>query len=347
MRGGGISLCTDWFTENSFHMQLFFFVSGYFYSDENENNVEHYLWKKILRLVIPLLLYNIFYGVFTTFLRNFGFSIGLPFSMYSVFVSSFLFGSEFKFNSPDWFIAQLFIVEVLNILFSKIFSTKQKYRNSTIIIIELILGIISIIRFANIDAPVYQVLIGRTLYAMSWYGIGRLYRMVEKYDRINNWMYFSVIICMDFIAIVTNEKTDISVVGFQFGELSVFESYFIPLLGIAFWIRICRLIGEDMLKNKLIDFIGKHTFSVVENQYLVFFILNTVYYSLYRLTNNMGEFDVEAYMSRHNFVHIVKDCDQTKVLYLIFGISVPLIISYLGELLRKKIKERYLYSSIL
>ena len=38
------------------------------------------------------------------------------FNLFDWLLSPFMFGSNFKFNSPDWFIAQLFIVEVINVL---------------------------------------------------------------------------------------------------------------------------------------------------------------------------------------------------------------------------------------
>lgn len=69
-KGGGISLFYDWFPPYSFHLMLFMFASGYFYNSCSEDNVKQYLWKKIKRLVIPLYLWNIFYGVIVFLTKN-------------------------------------------------------------------------------------------------------------------------------------------------------------------------------------------------------------------------------------------------------------------------------------
>lgn len=342
MGGGGISLFTDWFPENSFHMQLFFFASGYFYLKTNEENTAYYIKKKTLKLILPLLMYNIVYGVFISILTNFGFSIGEPVTPMSVFVSPFLFGSDFKFNSPDWFVAQLFIVEVLNVIFGKIFPKRIKYREYIIILTELILGVYATISFANMDSPISLILLGRTLYSLSWYGVGRLYRIVEKYDTMSSWKYLSLVICFQFLVLlITNGKANISfmsVVSFKFVGLHIFGIYFIPLAGIAFWLRVCRIIGSYLLKYRLVCFVGKHTFSIVENQYLGFWILNTGYYCLDILTNNILGFDSVSYMNMHNYIFTLANCVQTRILYVIMGILVPVIISYLGECLRKKLR---------
>ena len=103
-------------------MQMFFWASGYLYSDECEKNICGYLGRKVKRLLIPMVIYNIVYGLFTKVIRQFGFKIGGEITLYNIFISSFCYGSGFCFNSPDWFIAQLFIVEVLNVLVEKIVS---------------------------------------------------------------------------------------------------------------------------------------------------------------------------------------------------------------------------------
>lgn len=343
--GGGISLCTDWFPENSFHMQLFFFASGYFYLKKNEECLGSYIKKKFFKLILPLWIYNIIYGVFTTILKEAGFVIGTSFSLRSVFISSFLFGSDFKFNSPDWFIAQLFIVEVLNVLISKGYSVKMKYREFAIILTELVLGILATMLFTGIDSPIMLILLGRTLYSLSWYGIGRLYKVFEKYDSVDNWKYFSLVLCAQFIILLLiNGKSNLSymsVVSFNFDEKSVLSIYIIPLVAIAFWLRVCKLISPYVLKNRVIQYMGKHTFSIVENQYLGFWFLNTIYYQLSILTNNIWQFDAQSYKSMHNYIFNLPNYEQLKILYVILGLSVPLIMSYTGENIKKILRKNF------
>ena len=61
--GGGINLLSDWFPYYGFHLGLFLFASGYFYKSKYENHICSYIWKKIKSLIIPLLLWNVFYVI--------------------------------------------------------------------------------------------------------------------------------------------------------------------------------------------------------------------------------------------------------------------------------------------
>ena len=46
-----------------FHMPLFIFISGYFYSPKSEDGILAFLKKRFCRLVIPYFAWNLFYGV--------------------------------------------------------------------------------------------------------------------------------------------------------------------------------------------------------------------------------------------------------------------------------------------
>ena len=62
--GGGIDFTfSGWFPYYELHLALFLFSSGYFYKKTAENNVGNYIFKKIKTLIIPLYIYNFFYGL--------------------------------------------------------------------------------------------------------------------------------------------------------------------------------------------------------------------------------------------------------------------------------------------
>lgn len=60
--GEGVSLFYEWFTPYSFHLPLFMFASGYLYKENSIDNVSFYIKRKFINLIIPLYLWNIFYG---------------------------------------------------------------------------------------------------------------------------------------------------------------------------------------------------------------------------------------------------------------------------------------------
>ena len=88
--------------------------------------------------------------------------------------------------------------------------------------------------------------------------------------------------------------------------------------------------------NRVISYIGRHTFSIVENQYLGIFILNTILLFINRKVENGIGFVEEYYFTRHNYIFIYRDIMNFPILYLVFGITVPLAISLCGERCREK-----------
>lgn len=333
---GGIRLFTDWFQENSFHMQLFFFASGYFYKIENEQNIKGYIVKKIKKLLIPCLLYNLFYGMINTLLYKIGFSIGEKFNLFDWLLSPFMFGSNFKFNSPDWFIAQLFIVEVINVLIRKLLCDRAKRNGQIISFLFIFLGVLVTCFGWNGELSALVKILFRTIFCLSWYAIGILYKKYEVYDKLNNYVYFVAVFSMQLMLLVYNKgNVSGSVVGFSFG-IEPWQVYMTALLGIAFWLRLCKIIASGMKDNRVISYIGRHTFSIVENQYLGIFILNTILLFINRKVENGIGFVEEYYFTRHNYIFIYRDIMNFPILYLVFGITVPLAISLCGERCREK-----------
>lgn len=100
-QNGGINLAFDIFPIYSFHLGLFMFCSGYFYKSKNENELGKYAWKKIKRLIIPMFIWNIVYGLFVQLTRLKGFTIGGDFTLYNLFVQPIKNGHQYIINSKS------------------------------------------------------------------------------------------------------------------------------------------------------------------------------------------------------------------------------------------------------
>ena len=94
----------------SFHMQLFVFISGYFCREEQERFASYGI-RKFKRLMLPYFAWNLVYGILAAFLRGYGFSIGDPVSLETLFAEPFRTGYQFILNHPAWFVPALFLVE--------------------------------------------------------------------------------------------------------------------------------------------------------------------------------------------------------------------------------------------
>ncbi|MCQ2795622.1 MAG: acyltransferase family protein [Bacilli bacterium] len=120
-----VSPFTSWI--HTFHLGIFAFASGYFFKDESVDKPHLYILKKAKRLLIPLFLYNIVYGLFVLALRQGDFTMGKEFSLYNLFVELLISGHQFDFNLGGWFIIPFFMVEVFVCLLRFCF---RKFKNN-------------------------------------------------------------------------------------------------------------------------------------------------------------------------------------------------------------------------
>lgn len=139
---GGFSLMYEFFTPYSFHLALFVFCSGYFYKDTSERTVGKYVLKKVKSLLIPLYLWNLFYGILQIFMFYKGFSIGESISLYNLTIAPIVSGHQFIYNMGGWFVIPLFMIQVYNVLMRKLLRLlKCSHSDEILVILTLALGI--------------------------------------------------------------------------------------------------------------------------------------------------------------------------------------------------------------
>lgn len=145
-KNGGISIAYDWFPPYAFHLGLFMFASGYFYKEKNEDNIKGYIWKKIKKLIIPMFVWNLIYGIFDYILKQKGFSIGGELSFDNLVINPIFNGHQFIFNMGSWFLVPLFCIEVFNVLFRKLLNKIYKKNISEYFyaVLYFILGFIGV-----------------------------------------------------------------------------------------------------------------------------------------------------------------------------------------------------------
>lgn len=105
----------------SFHMPLFYFISGFFifkYIYDKNITTCCFIKGKFKNLLIPYFIYNIIFG-FLSYLIQF---IGIKFntgnffdvlSVHNIFVEPFLSGHQYQISCPLWFVPSLFLVMIV------------------------------------------------------------------------------------------------------------------------------------------------------------------------------------------------------------------------------------------
>ena len=74
--GGAISIFGNWFPYYGVHLPLFAFCAGYFFKPQSIDNTGNYIKKKVKKLIIPLYIYTVVYGIIVQILKSMGFAMG-------------------------------------------------------------------------------------------------------------------------------------------------------------------------------------------------------------------------------------------------------------------------------
>ena len=179
-----------WFNYSSYHMPLFMFAAGYFFKQNNVNNSIKYTYNKFKKLIIPIFIYNFFYGFYIQFLKKLKFKNHTrSFSFKILFIEPFI-GAGFKHITPSWFSATLFYVEVYNILKRKIFLTIFKFDLNELLyfVIDFVFSYYSVYLFnKGYNKKIFYIVVLRTAHLNIYYQLGILYKktLEKNIQKIN------------------------------------------------------------------------------------------------------------------------------------------------------------------
>ena len=330
---GGISLAYEWFSVYSFNLSLFVFISGYFYKPENESNVFKYILKRAKRLIIPAYLWNTAYGLFILFMKNFGYTIGAEVNPYNLFIMPFVDGEAFKYNLGSWFVYPLFLLCVFNILFRKLAGLLRIKNEYVFMIIYLAVGMLGIQLAIDGHNTGIMRLLTRSMLFLPCFQLGRLYNArLEKKDRLNSALYFAILFAVQLLLLTfcdNLEFTPSSMTNFKNG---VIIPYITSVTGIAFWLRISKLLTPVISNWKLIRLISDNTYSIMIHQMLGYMSVKWLFYLLSVFTPWFTDFN--AFNMRTNiwYYYLPKGIEQFGLLYLAAGILLPVGIKKICDL---------------
>ena len=321
----------------SFHVFIFLFVSGYFYREDAEKDILGYIVRKSRTLMLPYFLWNLFYGILTQILHAVGFSIGEGLSLNTLFVAPFISGHQFLYHFPSWFVPILFLIEVVNVLIRKVLGLLHLKNEWLIFAGCLVLGMITV--QLAIDGRVWGLykLPGRILFMLPGFQMGRIYKeKLESHDRISDGVYFLIVIGIQILI-------SVFCAGLAFGAVWVGSfangpvvPYLTVITGIAFWLRIAKMIDFIPYVSEKLVYIGRNTYSVMMHHVAAFMLVKSVFYMCSYLPSWCTEFDRERFFSDIEYFYLAGGTEASKWIYLLAGIIVPIFI--------KKEMERYVSS---
>ena len=310
-----------------FHMALFVFASGYFYSKSKDGCPFQYIIGKVKRLLVPYFFWNVFYGGLVFLLSKFGFRYGLPLTWQKFLYIPFVDGPAFPFNLSAWFVIPLFVTEVYNVLIRKLLSRFDTSRKECFLLIfNCLLGITGILLANKGYNSFGWLFLTRFLYFTCFYSLGYIYKVyLEKKDTFSSFWYFTIIIMIELLLIlIYGHSPTYSIVGmFNFDNPVV--SVFAGILGIAFWLRVSRILSPVIGKSKYLNAVADNTFSIMINHELGFFILKLMFYFAAVLLPFMPEFPDEKLFVEYEYLYLPRG-RGFPVLYVFAGIAFAVLL---------------------
>ncbi|MEH7549320.1 acyltransferase family protein [Neobacillus vireti] len=253
----------------TFHMPLFFFLSGYLYNKDMFPSLKVFFKKRTKSLILPYLSFSLVAYFWFLLLNHFGL-VNYKNNLLTPLLGSVI--AERKsiwtvHTGALWFVACLFCTELLFYFIAKIGQTKKA--------IGFFLLVISVV------GCFYNKMVGQPLpwnidvamISVGFYGAGYLFKEYNKnLERFNHLKALVLLLIVNlftgyFNYVLTGERVDFY--NSSLGNIVLF--YLSAFSGIGAFV----ILIKHMKKNKVLQYIGKNSFIYLAfHQKIVFFVFS-------------------------------------------------------------------------
>lgn len=255
----------------SFHMFLFFFISGFLYSDRNNISFKKVVSQKARRLLLPFLFWDVTSCLYI-------YLCGTPIK--TVFKQFFFLDGEYCWNAPIWFLWILFVVESIYIVINGC----QLSISITFLIPILCLVFAYISRDMIVPLKLNIAPIGLLFY---WFGtVSKKVSVIKKLEE-NYLISFTIFLLATVILSHLNDR--ISLFGAYYGNFLL--CVICGVCGILQISLLARRIHTQAICSALQMF-GRDSMFIMCFQYPVFLFLSNCYAKI-----NNSQFDLWHYRS--------------------------------------------------
>lgn len=322
----------------SYHMPLFFFISGLFYRDDRLSTIGPMLSKLISRLIFPAVLAVIVYDFILLRLLH---HLGLPFGNAPITPNllehTFLFGGEF--SAAYWFVGTyLFIYLYFHIIHARLHhyllkvipsATTARLIWAAIYFLAAAVSVyLSVRLYRDVKEEDRQLIVAgnghyiaalRLAFGASFFYLGSLFGRYK--DDLPQGMKITIPICIAGAAFVAEAFIFNNFGVFFSMQIMWFQNPYTPimtsLIGIIIFYALSAAL-EGGTVGKILSFIGEHSYSILLNHIFGFFLFNVLLVAGGFI--HLGEITSPYYRFREY---------NTYPLYILFGIGYSLIIPWM------------------
>ena len=310
----------------SFHIALFLFISGYFYREDQEEHLPAYLLKKARHLLLPYFLWNLFYGILVIALRACGFFIGNEPTLWNLLIEPFLSGHQFSYNAPAWFVPALFLTQAANAMIRRLLRMIHIRNEWAVQGLYLCLGFAVVWLSANGYVYDWYRIPGRLMYMLPCFQMGKLYReKLEKKDNLPNWLYFGILFVLQLALVINCNGLAVSAAwcnGFLNGPV---VPYLTAVTGIAFWLRISRILTPALENSRFWQYFGGNTFAVMMHQLPAMMLVSGGLWAASCIVG-WSDFSMEHFLTDVYYVYLPGGQALFRLVYVAAGIGLPLAL---------------------
>lgn len=317
---------------------LFIFIGGYLYNEKynvNYKSIIFFIIKKVKRLLIPYVIWNLVYGVVAyELLKHTNFIIypAYQFTIHDFLTSPFKLANGFNYNVASWFMIALFVVSAVYVMIRLIFNKVNIFKEIGILAVCFLISFIALKIGLQKHENLYLIGICRNLYLLFYFALGFYYKTcLEEYDnKADSVIIIGCIVTL--LGILNAIIGDGCLVTFDMSLSAPMPEIFCfikVVIGIYFWVEIAKLFSAKLGHNKYISYYSKHTFSLMMHQGFVGMLINRLYIFFTADESNL------EYMHTHIWTNCFKG--DSKVLLPISVSLVILSFVFIYDMLKSKI----------
>lgn len=248
----------------SFHVPLFFFISGYLFNSKKQP-LGAYIKKKTIMLLVPFAAWDILSSVIDLLTKE---------DFKETMLSMLTVNGQLCFNSPIWFLLVLYIVDILYALIMRL--NDKLYVKLTVLLVALICMVL----MSHVQLIFKLNLVP---YAMIFYSSGNILKDVQQRKPVVIKTAYKVLIAVVLFATgyvvgaYLNER--IVYTKAIYGNIALcLVSAFASILFYFILFKNVSFIGN----SKLLVYLGKNSLIIMAMQYLVLRPLDYLSVQLFR-----------------------------------------------------------------
>lgn len=304
-----------------FHLPLFFFLSGYVFSEKYLDRPKEFIKKRVKSLYMPFVLLESLFLLFHNLFVKIGLynelsNTKLILNLKNIIVNFFkilTLGYGEQLAGPLYFLISLLEI---NILFWCLLKISKKFKNKGYLICILISTILFFVGcYTKLPRMLSQSLIG-----LFFYSFGFLFKKIEK--KIKFRLDFFIILSIIVWVCSRYNFVDISKLSITYKPLLIISG----LCGTYLILYIANKL--EFLNNKFILYCGENTLYVLAFHFLAFKIIVLIELIIYKVDFvKLGIFP--AYQQNLTW----------SIILTFFGVIIPLGINKLKDLIKYKINK--------